>query len=96
MTQEEAYEYDQLVSRYNSLVSENNYLREEIAVGISNCFVVAGNMATVGRAATSDIKYVSNEISNARDTVQNLYDLLLDITTHYFLFKKKSRLAHST
>lgn len=90
MTQEEVNEYNRLLDRYNSLVDENNDLRAEIEVGIENCYIVAGNITSVGKTVTNNVKYVSDEIGDANDVVDKLHRCLVDLTEHYFLFKNLS------
>lgn len=90
MTEEEAREYNELVSRYNRLVQENAYLEQEIELGINNCYVVADNISSVGSRVTGDMKILSKEVTDSDDVVQGLYTCLLDVTEHYFLFKNLS------
>ena len=90
MTDEEYAEYQRLVEEYNSLVRQNKALREEIAVGIENCYVVASNIANVGKSVTHDVKFLSGELDDATEIVVDLSNLLQEITEHYFSFKRIS------
>lgn len=90
MTQEEVNEYNRLLDQYNRLVAENNNLAAEIEVGIDNCYVVANNMASVGKTVTSNVQYVSGEVSDAHEVIDKLHKCLIDVTEHYFLFKNLS------
>ena len=90
MTDEEIAEYNRLCNEYNALVAQNNALREEIALGIENCYIVAGNIDKVGKSATDEIKFVSGELDEADEVVERLHALLVDLTEHYFLFKNMS------
>ncbi len=90
MTEEEAQEYNRLVDEYNSLVRENEMLAAELEAGVENCQILTRNIQSVGAAATRKVSYVSGEVSDADDIVQKLYDLLVDVTEHYFLFKNLS------
>ncbi len=90
MTEEEVNEYNQLLDKYNRLVAENSELAAEIEVGIDNCYIVANNISNVGETVTGNVKYVSGEVSDAREVVDKLYRCLIDLTEHYFLFKNLS------
>ncbi len=90
MTEEEAREYNRLVDHYNRLAHENERLTAELNEGLQNCVILTDNIAHVGSMATKKVSYVSGEVSQAEDSVEKLYDLLADVTEHYFLFKNLS------
>lgn len=90
MTDEEYQEYKRLVDRYNYLVKQNNNLQAELEIGIQNCYVVAGNMETVGKNATRQVSYVSGEVTDANEVIEKLHRCIIDVTDRYFLFKNLS------
>lgn len=90
MTEEEAQEYNRLVDEYNSLVRENERLAAELESGIQNCQILTNNIETVANSATRQVSVVSDDVDVADDIVQKLFNLLVDVTEHYFLFKNLS------
>ena len=90
MTDEEVAEYNRLLDRYNYLVSQNNALAAELESGIDNCIIVGDNIDVIGDGVTKNVNYVADETIDAKDIVERLHALIVDVTEHYFLFKNLS------
>lgn len=97
MTDEERAERDRLLAERASLINQidralaqNANLQAELATLIQNVNILADNAATMGAEVVDSMEYVKNRVKDTDVSTSELFALIDDLTSSYFVFKNMS------